>query len=166
MLNKVLLNINSFCLSLDLYDVHGASDVSVPPPLSPSHSHTPTHAHKRSALPCSGFLNLSLSLFLCLPVWVEFNRVLWCERDVSLKNIRHQRSLLRWSGISSCAHSAQSGSWFPFETARQFQKLLESKRVQWSEFGYFHYSHIFLTTLVPNKTTHFWGYKLWMITYQ
>lgn len=69
--------------------------------------HTHRHTHTKVSTPLL-WLSQSLTLSLCLPVWVEFNRVLWCERDVSLKNIRHQRSLLRWSGISSCAHSAHS----------------------------------------------------------
>ena len=80
------------------------------------HSVLCSRTHKKVSTPLLRFffffffspLNLSLSLFLCLPVWVEFNRVLWCERDVSLKNIRHQRSLLRWSGISRWAYSAHS----------------------------------------------------------
>lgn len=90
-------------------------------------SHTPTHAHKgqRSLL----WLSQSHSYSFCLPVWVEFNRVLWCERDVSLKNIRHQRSLLRWSGISSCAHSAHSLDLVSFLIPQGNSKVSGSQRI-------------------------------------
>lgn len=99
------------------------------PSFSFSLSHTHTHTQKGQS---SGFLNLTRSL--ALPVWAEFNRVLWCERDVSLKNIRHQRSLLRWSGISSCAHSAHSLELVSFfDAARQFQSVGRQKEK--SEFG-------------------------------
>lgn len=105
MLIKVLLKCGSFSTICVMFVVCLAPLMSHP--LLFFSSHTQTHTHTKVRTPLL-WLSQSLTLSLCLPVWVEFNRVLWCERDVSLKNIRHQRSLLRWSGISSCAHSAHS----------------------------------------------------------
>lgn len=110
---KVLLKCGSFSIICVMFMVWLTPLMSHPLLFFSSHTHTLPRMHTKVSTPLLWFSHsLSLSHTHSLPVWVEFNRVLWCERDVSLKNIRHQRSLLRWSGISSCAHSAQSGSCF------------------------------------------------------
>lgn len=76
------------CLLLSfVWSSQWTSDVSFPPLASPTHA----HEGQRSLLSW---------------VWEKFNRLFWCERDVSLKNIWHQRPLLRWSGISRPVQSA------------------------------------------------------------
>lgn len=114
MLNKIPLNCGSLyvlCLIL----------VGLMPAMCNSHTYTHT---KVSAL-CSGILNLTLSLFLCLPVWVELNRVLWCEWDVSLKNITHQRFAgMEWY-FTLRSFCRQSGSCSLFDAAEKVQSVEE-----------------------------------------
>lgn len=86
-----------------------------------------TSASQRSAL----FASLR-SISHCCPArhfaaWVELNGVLWCEWDVSSKNIAHQKVLPGRSATSLCAHLPHAlASFFPSGLLSQKSRMLKT----------------------------------------
>lgn len=82
-------------------------------PSSHGETHTRDKGHRsllRRTQSHTGAPSILPTPFPCLAVWVELNRALWCEWDVSLKNITHQKVCR--DGV--VFHAARSGSFLFF----------------------------------------------------